>query len=596
MSSLLRRHQGFFLGLGVVLIPWGLFLLSQHRKTIKNNASNEQVPDREEIDKELIEENKVSNETEKRKVLILYGTCTGTARRLAENAMKALQDAFKSTTVVDIVLCDAKDYDDFLLDQEDVVLFVCSTWTDGVPPESAQRLVHALKDYAMDFRVSKSHLGKLKVAVFGLGGSYYNEHFCQAAKEINGYFVELGATLLLPVATGDDSAEMLDKFQKWTEKMVRKVKHEFFGTKLSTERSAIPRGITGSSSEYEHKAEPMSLANVDSPYGKGSSSPMGSVKSGAKGDTDGNSSISTEVFNTPSKNKKNKGGTSASGSSVKVTKANAFQIQQQLVRAETKAAAAAKNASLTPTSISNHSSSLANAHGGSGAKKGLNAHEHSHEGEGEGEGGDGGCCQGSSSSSAAREGSAGGGGCCNSGSEHVEGTGTSCCQNGQVAELLPPDDDEEEEDRINDQYIRDDSDLDEEEEEGEVSKDDDEVYEEEDSGFDGEGTVLDLEDIGTQLAIMKQRKIARHDPSGPRAAAAAAAAAAAVAADGSTDREMVTKLQRRALTKEGYRIIGSHSAVKLCRWTKVTRASYSLTLLPRLNSILISIPLTSYQF
>jgi tRNA wybutosine-synthesizing protein 1 len=32
--------------------------------------------------------------------------------------------------------------------------------------------------------------------------------------------------------------------------------------------------------------------------------------------------------------------------------------------------------------------------------------------------------------------------------------------------------------------------------------------------------------------------------------------------------EMVTKLQRKALTKEGYRIIGTHSAVKLCRWTK----------------------------
>ena len=33
-------------------------------------------------------------------------------------------------------------------------------------------------------------------------------------------------------------------------------------------------------------------------------------------------------------------------------------------------------------------------------------------------------------------------------------------------------------------------------------------------------------------------------------------------------REMVTRLQRKALVKEGYRIIGSHSAVKLCRWTK----------------------------
>lgn len=33
-------------------------------------------------------------------------------------------------------------------------------------------------------------------------------------------------------------------------------------------------------------------------------------------------------------------------------------------------------------------------------------------------------------------------------------------------------------------------------------------------------------------------------------------------------REMVTKAQRKSLTKSGYKIIGSHSAVKLCRWTK----------------------------
>ena len=33
-------------------------------------------------------------------------------------------------------------------------------------------------------------------------------------------------------------------------------------------------------------------------------------------------------------------------------------------------------------------------------------------------------------------------------------------------------------------------------------------------------------------------------------------------------REMVTPLQYRSLTKEGYKIIGTHSAVKICRWTK----------------------------
>ena len=34
-------------------------------------------------------------------------------------------------------------------------------------------------------------------------------------------------------------------------------------------------------------------------------------------------------------------------------------------------------------------------------------------------------------------------------------------------------------------------------------------------------------------------------------------------------REMLTPLLRESLTKQGYKLIGSHSGVKLCRWTKV---------------------------
>ena len=34
-------------------------------------------------------------------------------------------------------------------------------------------------------------------------------------------------------------------------------------------------------------------------------------------------------------------------------------------------------------------------------------------------------------------------------------------------------------------------------------------------------------------------------------------------------REMVTPMLKKALEKQGYRLIGSHSGVKLCRWTKV---------------------------
>ena len=68
--------------------------------------------------------------------------------------------------------------------------------------------------------------------------------------------------------------------------------------------------------------------------------------------------------------------------------------------------------------------------------------------------------------------------------------------------------------------------------------------------------MLDLEDIG--VAMRKQKQTEKK---------AKEASLRLEARDGG--REMVTKLQRRALTKEGYRIIGTHSAVKLCRWTKV---------------------------
>ena len=39
-------------------------------------------------------------------------------------------------------------------------------------------------------------------------------------------------------------------------------------------------------------------------------------------------------------------------------------------------------------------------------------------------------------------------------------------------------------------------------------------------------------------------------------------------------KEMITPVLRKNLEKQGYRLIGSHSGVKLCRWTKVGICSY----------------------
>ena len=74
-----------------------------------------------------------------------------------------------------------------------------------------------------------------------------------------------------------------------------------------------------------------------------------------------------------------------------------------------------------------------------------------------------------------------------------------------------------------------------EEEEDEVDRSDTESY------FSGSEDDMDVEDVGGDGSA--------RDPNAPKP-------------------EMVTPKLRKALTKQGYKILGTHSGVKLCRWTK----------------------------
>ena len=81
-----------------------------------------------------------------------------------------------------------------------------------------------------------------------------------------------------------------------------------------------------------------------------------------------------------------------------------------------------------------------------------------------------------------------------------------------------------------------------------IDYDDDEEEEEEDKG---EPEVTDMEDLGTAMETSEKenevgmKSLKSKEPM-----------------------EMVTATQAKALQKEGYKLIGTHSAVKLCRWTK----------------------------
>lgn len=111
-----------------------------------------------------------------RNVTVLYGTCMGTAKRFAMKIADRISVIINSP----IEAMDLKDYDEDALEQEDIVLIICSTWTDGEAPETAALFYDWLKDVAVDFRVSKNLLSKVHYGVFGLGGDTFGENFCRA--------------------------------------------------------------------------------------------------------------------------------------------------------------------------------------------------------------------------------------------------------------------------------------------------------------------------------------------------------------------------------------------------------------------------------
>ncbi|XP_009997432.1 PREDICTED: S-adenosyl-L-methionine-dependent tRNA 4-demethylwyosine synthase-like, partial [Chaetura pelagica] len=82
----------------------------------------------------------------------------------------------------------------------------------------------------------------------------------------------------------------------------------------------------------------------------------------------------------------------------------------------------------------------------------------------------------------------------------------------------------------------------------------------------GTNSVIDVEDLGNIMSHVKKAKREREleeDDAGRSLAGDSTGRK-----EEGEKREMITPALREALTKQGYKLIGSHSGVKLCRWTK----------------------------
>ena len=147
--------------------------------------------------------------TVSRRVLVLSASQTGNARSVAESLHAKLQAAG-----VEARLSSAGDFKSKTLPDEDIVLLVTSTQGEGEPPEEALPL------YKFIYGKKKPDLSKLTFAVLGLGDSSY-PNFCQAGKDFDAKFAELGAGRLNDLGICD--LEFQANADAWISAVVPKV-------------------------------------------------------------------------------------------------------------------------------------------------------------------------------------------------------------------------------------------------------------------------------------------------------------------------------------------------------------------------------------
>ncbi len=144
-----------------------------------------------------------------RKVLILSASQTGNAKRVAEALHQQLNASKIEASIQSI-----GDYKNRNIVDEDIVLLVSSTQGDGEYPEEAISFSKFL------FGKKAPNLENLSFAVLALGDSSYPD-FCQAGKNFENRFIELGATALLPRV--DCDLDFQDTAQSWQEQIQQKL-------------------------------------------------------------------------------------------------------------------------------------------------------------------------------------------------------------------------------------------------------------------------------------------------------------------------------------------------------------------------------------
>ncbi|OCH91889.1 cytochrome P450 oxidoreductase [Obba rivulosa] len=153
----------------------------------------------------------------KKRIVIFYGSQTGTAEEYAIRLAKEAKSKFGLASLV----CDPEEYDFENLDQvpeDSCVFFVMATYGEGEPTDNAVTLCQNLSDDSFVFTNGEHKLPGLKYVVFGLGNRTY-EHYNLISKNVDRDLEKMGAIRIGERGEGDDDKSMEEDYLEWKDGM-----------------------------------------------------------------------------------------------------------------------------------------------------------------------------------------------------------------------------------------------------------------------------------------------------------------------------------------------------------------------------------------
>ncbi|KAH8114596.1 hypothetical protein DFH11DRAFT_1592052 [Phellopilus nigrolimitatus] len=153
----------------------------------------------------------------KKRIVIFYGSQTGTAEEYAIRLAKEAKQKFGLASLV----CDPEEYDFENLDQipEDcAVIFVVATYGEGEPTDNAVQLTQNLSEDSFEFSNGSHRLDGLKYVMFGLGNRTY-EHYNAIARKMDTDLEAMGAKRIGERGEGDDDRSMEEDYLEWKDAM-----------------------------------------------------------------------------------------------------------------------------------------------------------------------------------------------------------------------------------------------------------------------------------------------------------------------------------------------------------------------------------------